>query len=241
MDESHHHPFGMTTARAPSPRVAPMRLELGKTIQCSDREVGELADLVIDPTTRQVTHLVVRMHAHEGPARLVPVDLVENSSADDGITLRCPADDLNSFDVVDRFAYVRTGDFPVEDPRWDVGVSELLMAPYYEATGLGEYPGAYDPNTGVAYDRIPKGEAEIRRSSEVTTKDGAPAGRVDGFVVDGEQHITHFVLERGHLWGKREVTIPIGAVERIETDAVTLSLTKDEIGALPAARVHRWL
>ncbi|MFL5910825.1 MAG: PRC-barrel domain-containing protein [Gaiellaceae bacterium] len=216
-----------------------MRLELGKSIHCSDREVGELADLVIDPTTRQVTHLVVRMHAHEGPSRLVPVDLVENGGASDGISLRCPAEEMSSLDTIEQFAYVRTGDFPVEDARWDVGVSELLVAPYYEATGLGEYPGAYDPNTGVAYDRIPKGDVEVRRSSEVITKDGALAGRVDGFVVDAEQHITHFVLERGHLWGKREVTVPIGAVESIQTDAVTLSLTKAEIGALPAVRVHR--
>ena len=218
-----------------------MRLELGKTIRCSDREVGELADLVIDPTTRQVTHLVARMHAHDGPARLVPVELVEDGGGDDGISLKCDADHMNALDTVEKFAYVRTGEFPVEDERWDVGVAELLVAPYYEAVGMGEYPGAYDPNSGVAYDRIPKGEVEIRRASEVITKDGTLAGRVDGFVVDGEQHITHFVLERGHLWGKREVTIPIGAVERIETDAVRLSLAKDEVGALPAVRVNRWL
>jgi hypothetical protein len=52
--------------------------------------------------------------------------------------------------------------------------------------------------------------------------------------------ITHFVLERGHLWGKREVTIPIGTVAKVETDVVTLSLSKDEVGELPSARVHRW-
>ena len=216
-----------------------MRLELGRPIHCTDREIGELADVVIDPTSRRVTHLVVRMHAHEGAARLVPADLVEPNGADDGIVLRCAADHMKELDTVDEFAYLRMGEFPVEDPKWDVGVSELLVTPYYEATGLGEYPGAYDPNSGMAYDRIPKGEVEVRRASEVITADGALAGRVDGFVVDGEQHITHFVLERGHLWGKREVTIPIGAVESIQTDAVALSLTKDEIGALPAVRVHR--
>jgi sporulation protein YlmC with PRC-barrel domain len=219
-----------------------MRLELGKPIRCADGDIGELGDVVIDPTTRQVTHLVVRMHAHDGPARLVPVELVDGGAGEDGeIALRCRMDEMESLDTVEKFAYLRTGEFPVEDPRWDVGVSELLMAPYYEATGLGEYPGAYDPSSGMAYDRIPKGEVEVRRSSEVFASDGSLVGRVDGFVVDDGQHITHFVLERGHLWGRRDVTIPIGAVDRIETDAVTLSLTPDEIGALPAAHVHRWL
>jgi hypothetical protein len=66
-------------------------------------------------------------------------------------------------------------------------------------------------------------------------------GQVDGFLVDGERQITHFILERGHLCGRREVTIPIGAVAKVETDAVTLSLSKEEVGALPSVRVHRWL
>jgi hypothetical protein len=62
---------------------------------------------------------------------------------------------------------------------------------------------------------------------------------VDGFVVDADEHITHFVLERGHLWGRKEVTIPIGAVARIESDEVHVALSKDEVGALPAVRVGR--
>ncbi len=35
------------------------------------------------------------------------------------------------------------------------------------------------------------------------------------------------MLEHGHLWGKREVVIPIGAVARVETDAVVLTLSKE--------------
>ena len=70
--------------------------------------------------------------------------------------------------------------------------------------------------------------------------DGHYIGDVDGFLVEGENHITHFVLERGHLWGRREVTVPIAAVASVESDVVELSLSKDEIGALPAHRVHRW-
>ena len=73
----------------------------------------------------------------------------------------------------------------------------------------------------------------------MTSADGHDLGEVDGFVVDSEEQITHFVLERGHLWGRRDVTIPIGAVATVETDAVTLSLSKDEVGALPSVRVHR--
>jgi sporulation protein YlmC with PRC-barrel domain len=74
----------------------------------------------------------------------------------------------------------------------------------------------------------------------VITTDGHHVGDVDGFLVDDDDQITHFVLERGHLWGRREVTVPIGAVVKVESDRVTVGLSTDEIGKLPAHRVHRW-
>jgi hypothetical protein len=36
------------------------------------------------------------------------------------------------------------------------------------------------------------------------------------------------LLAQGDPWERREVLIPIGAVVRVEADAVTLSLTKDD-------------
>jgi hypothetical protein len=48
------------------------------------------------------------------------------------------------------------------------------------------------------------------------------------------------VLEHGHFWGKREISIPIGAVARIGNDEVVLSLSTDEVGALKSHAVHRW-
>ena len=66
------------------------------------------------------------------------------------------------------------------------------------------------------------------------------SARWTGSSSDDDDAITHFVLERGHLWGRREVTIPINAVAQVFTDAVTLTLTKDEVGELPSVRVHRW-
>jgi hypothetical protein len=140
---------------------------------------------------------------------------------------------------VQEFAYVRTDQLPTDDPDWDVGVTDVLAMPYYDSTGL---VGPVDTVTdvGVAYDRVPKGEVEVRRASRVLAADGHYIGDVDGFLVDDTDHITHFVLERGHLWGRREVTVPIGAVESVESDSVKLSLSKDEVGELPSHKIHRW-
>jgi sporulation protein YlmC with PRC-barrel domain len=115
----------------------------------------------------------------------------------------------------------------------------VLALPYYESGGAGGYVGGAE-EVGLVYDRVPKGEVELRRSSSVMTSDGRYVGDVDGFLVDDEDHITHFVLERGHLWGRKEVTVPIGAVTKLESDTVTVGLTEKELGDLPSHRVHRW-
>jgi sporulation protein YlmC with PRC-barrel domain len=135
--------------------------------------------------------------------------------------------------------YLRLGESPARDPDWDVGIEDVLAMPYY--SGLDAGPLYPDEVAGVVvyYDRVPKGEVEVRRASAVISADGHSLGEVDGFVVDADKHITHFVLERGHLWGRKEVTIPIGAVARVESDAVHIALSKDEVGALPAVRVGR--
>ena len=218
-----------------------MRLEIGNRVRCTDGVYGELADIVIDPLEKRVAHLVVRPEHGEGEARLVPIQLAKGRDDEQReIELECTLVEAQGFESVHKSAYLRLGDNPAEDPDWDVGVEDVLAMPYY-AGGLVEdpYAGQFDSHATIYYDRVPKGEVEVRRASVVISTDDELLGEVDGFVVDADEHITHFVLERGHLWGRKEVTIPIGAVARVESDAVHLALSKDEVGALPAVRVGR--
>jgi hypothetical protein len=147
---------------------------------------------------------------------------------------------MSAFELVRESAYLRLGEVPVEDPDWEVGIEDPLALP--PAAGMGHFGAAtvdLDPHVMITYDRIPLGEVEIRRASSVTSADGHHLGHVDGFVLDDEQRIAHVVLEHGHLWGRREVVIPASAVGRVDSDEVVLTLSKDEVGALPSARVHR--
>lgn len=214
-----------------------MRLEIGGRIDCSDDMFGELADVVIDPTTKRVTHLVVKAQGEPWVERLVPVELADpGDGARSAVTARATAEEVGSLPPVQEVAYLQLGDFPLDDPDWDVGIQEVYALPYYPAYGLE--PGPLD--FPVMHNRIPKGGVEIRRTSDVYSADGHHLGHVDGLLVDRDEHITHLVLERGHLRGRREVTIPIGAVAKVETDDVTLSLTKDQVGSLPEVAVQRW-
>ena len=217
-----------------------MRLEIGNRVHCTDRVYGELADIVIDPLEKRVTHLVVQPEQRYGERRLAPIQLAKGRDDEQHeIELECTLDKAQEFESVHEGAYLRLAENPAEDPEWDVGVQDVLAMPYYSGVGVGPWPGELDSHVTMSYDRVPKGEVEVRRASAVISADGHSLGEVDGFVVDADKHITHFVLERGHLWGRKEVTIPIGALARIETDEVHIALSKDEVGALPAVHVGR--
>jgi sporulation protein YlmC with PRC-barrel domain len=217
-----------------------MRLEIGNRVRCTDEVYGKLADIVIDPLEKRVTHLVVQSEQGAGGARLVPIQLAKRSDDEQReIELECTLDEAQGFESVHEFAYLRLGESPADDPDWDVGVEDVLAMPYYAGLDVDPHWGEPDSHISMYYDRVPKGEVEIRRASAVISADDHSLGEVDGFVVDADEHITHFVLERGHLWGRKEVTIPIGAVARVESDVVHVALSKDEVGALPTVRVGR--
>ena len=211
-----------------------MKLELESPVRCLDGPFGELADVIVEPTTRRLTHLVVKPQP-DGPVCLVPIELVVHEDGDTVVSLRCSVEDARRFPSVQEFAYLRSGESPANDPDSDVGIENVLaLSTYGGYTAFGPQPMDFEAGLSMTYDRIPKGEVEIRRASEVVSSDGKRLGHVDAFLVDADDQITHLVLEHGHLWGRREVAVPIGSVSRIETDSVVLYLTKDEVGALPA-------
>jgi len=208
-----------------------MKLELGTSIRCADGATRELVDVVIDSSSSRVTHLVIRPAQHAEDARLVPISLA--SRAEDGeseISLNCGAADLERFDPVHKFEILRAGERPNEDPKWDVGVEDIVVAPNYAPTAFGDYGGSLDSDVTISYDRVPKGEIELRHASSVYSADGHHLGSVDAVVVDDDDRLTHLLLERGHLWWKREVALPAESISKFESDMLTLGLTKRELG-----------
>jgi sporulation protein YlmC with PRC-barrel domain len=214
-------------------------LDLGSTVHCTDEVFGELADIVILPAERRVTHLIVVPHHHPDEARLVPLGLVATgpTSAGDGISLSCSISETDALPQVEEYAYVRLEQPPpLESDEWDVGIQDVITVP---TPGWGAFqmgPVEEDGRVSVSYDRVPKGEVEVRGATEVTGADGERIGRLDGVVVDADGSISRLVLQRGHLWGRRRVEIPSGAVARFETDGVTLTLSRPDVEAVLRVR-----
>jgi hypothetical protein len=62
-------------------------------------------------------------------------------------------------------------------------------------------------------------------------------GSVAGLIVDAaDRHATHVLLAEGHLWGRKQIAIPTGAMTRRDQE-FCVDLTKEQIEALPPARL----
>ena len=92
--------------------------------------------------------------------------------------------------------------------------------------------GAALRQTTVLEDVIPVGETEVGPGEPVHAVDGE-IGRVQGFLVDpGDHRVSHVLLQEGHLWGHKEVAIPVSAVTGVE-DGIRLNITKQQVENLP--------
>ena len=210
-----------------------MNLALGSTVRCSDGAVRELADIVVDGPGRRVTHVVVQPKRQHEEARLVSLELV-GEDANGGVSLFCTAETLDGLERVREYAYLPAGQQPEENPQWDVGVEDVLVVPSVEPLDMAE--PELDPNVNLMYDRVPKGEVELRATSSVYSKDEHHVGSVNGVVVGEDGVITALTLQRGHLWWQREISVPVDAIASFENDVATLGVEKSELKRFPSRK-----
>jgi sporulation protein YlmC with PRC-barrel domain len=203
---------------------------IGAEASCTDGVCGTVRRVIIDPVARTLTHLVVEHEHGVELARLVPLDLVDATPA--GIKIRCTLAEFEQLDLAEETQFVPG---TLSDPAY--GPGQVLSWPYY---GLGPGLAGVGPDIvspGVVYDTIPLGEVEVRHGEHVHAADGG-IGHVQGLVIERESHhVTHVLLQEGHLWDRKEVAIPISAVTSVDDEGIHLSLTKEQVQDLPPVAI----
>jgi sporulation protein YlmC with PRC-barrel domain len=198
---------------------------IGTQASCTDGVCGELSRVVVDPVARTVTHLVIQPEDHQELARLVPLDLVDATAGQ--IRLRCTLEEFGRLGLAEEEQFIPA------DAMEGYELEQAVSWPYYS---LGPGLTAVGPEAvpmRVTYDTIPLGEVEVRRGEHVHATDGS-IGRVQGLVIEPQSHhVTHVLLQEGHLWGKKEVAIPIRAVAKVDPDGIHLNTTKQQVQDLP--------
>jgi hypothetical protein len=223
---------------------------IGTEVLCDEGSCGDLVRVVVNPVARAITHLVVEPRSKDGAGRLVPIEFVHSAAVDE-IRLRCTMAEFHALETAEETHFLQGG-----SGQWGYGQDQMLTTPMFGLGGLGAGGlggmgmggiglgmggigmgigaggiGGPGPET-ITEDRVPEGEVEVRRGEHVQATDGE-IGRIHGFVIDPtDHHLTHVLLDEGHLWGKKTVAIPISAVKDVNL-GVRLTITKAEVGDLP--------
>jgi sporulation protein YlmC with PRC-barrel domain len=201
-----------------------MDIPVNAEVYCKDGPCGHSTYVIINPTTWQVTHLVVKEKGFPNVERLVPLEQVTETSPH-LIHLGCTRNELSNMDQ-----FIAIDFLPGSFSFIPYGPDEYMVWPYVLPQGMA---------IPVEHERIPPNELGVRRGARVEATDGH-VGVVDEFLVDpGNGHITHLVMREGHLWGKKDVTIPVSEIDHIKENIVYLKLDKRSIEALPGIPVKR--
>jgi sporulation protein YlmC with PRC-barrel domain len=215
---------------------------IGAKASCSDGTCGEVTRVIVDPVAEAVTHLVVEPEHRQGLGRLVPLSLVDATAGQ--VRLHCTRAEFEKLEAAEETQFI-----PGTSGYANYGPGQVGYWPYYGlgtgggglgmsggmSGGLDGIGGGNIPQT-VTYDTVPQGEVDVRRGDQVQATDG-DIGRVQGLVIDRRsRHVTHVLLQEGHLWGRKEVAIPVSAVAGTD-DGIRLRISRQQVRDLPPVDV----
>ncbi len=208
-----------------------MEIPVETQVECKDGVCGQSVCVLIDPTNEKVTHVVIEEDEAPHNEYLVPIKLTSRS-IEGTLVLTIDKAQLKTMDLFKRTKYIREN-MPDSDAYGGIenNMGSMYYWPYVTPEKMVEVP--------IDEYNVPEGDTALERGTRVKASDGY-VGQVDELVINNTtKNITHLVMREGHLWGRKEVVIPVSAIEKVNEETVSLKLSKDQIEKLPAFPVKR--
>lgn len=215
-------------------------ISLHAKVECLDGICGKVSQVIVNPVTQIITHIVVQSSSlkasnQQSDQRLVPFSQIILADPE-LVQLRCTKANLAAMEPFTETHYAK-----VEVPNYNITAIQSFELSA-DPTPLMALPYAVPTITGsvaVEDERIPLGEVNVRRGAVVEATDGQ-VGHVDEFLLDAATgHLTHLVLRQGHFWGAKDIAIPLKAVQEMVGNLVLLKLDRQAVAALPQIPIHR--
>lgn len=200
-----------------------------------DRKVGTIDRVVMDPRTKELSHVVVRKGVLFTEDKVVPLVLIARADKD-RIVLRGDIGDLDAlpqFEETDYIPLVESTAGPESRSTYDVAALY-----WYPPVGVAawNYPGY--PGPGPIYvtrteRHIPEGTVALKEGSKVISNDDHHVGNVERVFTDSRtDRVTHFVISQGLILTERKL-IPVAWVSTVMEDEVHLSVDRQLLDRLP--------
>lgn len=205
-------------------------------LTANGQEAGSLERVVFSPESKMVTHLVVRTGGLLNKVdKVVPIDLVAGT-AEDQITLRDEAGDLESFPPFEEERVV--------DKKAGLDLPSTSGSTTPELIGYPEPDIPFVPAPGEEYvtqtkQNIPTGTVALKEGAKVISADGKHVGKVERVLANPEMdQVTHLLISKG-IFPKETKLIPMEWVTTMTEDEVNLGVEEHQITDLADVSIAR--
>jgi uncharacterized protein YrrD len=213
-----------------------MQFKQGANVSTYDgKNVGNVDRVVLNPKTKEVTHLVVRKGFLFSEDKIVPMSLVA-SATEDGVRLRPDAVDLDKLPPFEEVHYIPLDESEAVSVAYPVG----WASPFYWYEPLGgsmayaDYGAGYNfPYRSETEKNIPEDTVALKEGARVISDDGQYVGNVKRIFTKSENdRASHFLISEGFFF-KDHKLVPINWIHDIQEDEVHLNVTAATLKRLP--------
>ena len=197
-------------------------------------ELGRVSRVVLDPSTNELTHLVIQKGWLLAEDKVVPFDMV-SSADEDKVRLKEDIGDIDQLPPFEETHFIET-DRPgaVPGPETVPGYRFAPAYYWYPPYGFAGQPVGYygwPPTETVR--NIPADTVPLSEGSNVISSDGKHVGDVERFFVDpASNKATHFLISQGLLF-KEHKQVPAHWVKSVEEGKVHLAVSSELLERLP--------
>ena len=186
--------------------MADATFTIGSPATCTDGHCGKVIKVVVDPVARELTHLVVEP---EHRSRTRPPGAARPGQFGRGRRRSCATPSTSSTPCRN----AEENDFlPGGSGYEDYAAHEAYYWPYFGIEG-GPDPLVANASAIVTHDTSPPAKSACAAATPCTPPTGRSARWKGWSSTRPAGHVTHVLLQEGHLWGRKDVAIPIGAVD----------------------------
>ncbi len=203
-----------------------MMVTVGTPVVAKDGRVGVLRYVVLDPRTREISDLVVKLDGLSGE-RVISARYIERVEEDGAIHLSITKEMVQKLRAFDHREFV-TPDWADDTPY---GRGELLVWNDTYGVVVKEMP---KPLKRVHIDRgIDEDKVLVGRGAHVYTALGERIGSVDHVAVDPETRKLLYLVIRLPGIRRRRVVVAASQVKEWRHDSVILALDREALQTLP--------
>ncbi len=202
-------------------------------------KVGGVDRVVIDPESREITHIVVRKGTILPKDKVVPTEMID-SADEDRVVLYAAGGDLDDLPDFEEEHFVPAGNEFITGRGRAGAPMPLYWYPPLAGTSYagGVYPRLeMDPGfagRGRTVRNIPEDTVPLKEGAKVLAVDDESVGNIER-IFTSDDRVTHFIVSSGMISKTRKV-VPVSWVNEIGEDEVYLNVGSELISSLPDYR-----